>query len=98
MTVTRMLFATTATILALSWGVAAEAAQFRTAPKGGDRPTVSFGKLVAVDKPVADTCDQSYPSDFETCDPDSLTQRCDDAGGGMSSEPGGGIDCDTSFW
>lgn len=93
---TRTLFATTAIVLAMSWG-AAEAAQLRGTPGDGGGPTATFGKLVGGGT-VKDTCDQSYPSDFETCDPDSLAQRCDDAGGGMSSEPGGGIDCDTSFW
>lgn len=48
--------------------------------------------------PVADTCNQSTPGNPEACDIDALTQRCDDAGGGMSSLPGGGVDCDTSHW
>lgn len=96
MTFTRTLLVTTATLLAMSYG-AAEAAQIRSNPGGGDRPNVAFGKFFGgTTKP--DTCDQSYPSDFATCNPESLEQRCDDAGGGMSSEPGGGIDCDTSFW
>jgi hypothetical protein len=92
MTFTRKLFVTTATILAMAYG-AAEASQLRGTPGGGSGPTAGIGKIVGTG-PVRDTCDQSYPGSFETCDPDSLTQRCDDAGGGMSSLPGGGIDCD----
>lgn len=48
--------------------------------------------------PVADTCTSSTPGNPAACDIDDLTQRCDDAGGGMSSLPGGGVDCDTSGW
>lgn len=54
--------------------------------------------FVGNDGPVADTCTQSTPGNPEACDIDQLTQRCDDAGGGMSSLPGGGVDCDTSHW
>ncbi|HEV2516414.1 MAG TPA: hypothetical protein VGV07_14255 [Devosia sp.] len=86
----RTAIAAFATLLAMGYGVA-EAAQVRL-PVRGDQPAATG--FVAKPKVVADTCDQSYPSDFTTCDPDSLTQRCDDAGGGMSSLEGGGIDCD----
>lgn len=43
---------------------------------------------------VKDTCNESSGSDASTCDPDALAARCDAAGGGMSTEPGGGVDCD----
>jgi hypothetical protein len=47
--------------------------------------------------PVKDTCDSSNQND-DNCNPDKLAARCDAAGGGMSSLPGGGVDCDTSHW
>lgn len=90
MKLNRTALAAFATLLALSYGVA-EAAQLRLPTKGDNPAATGF---VAKPKVTRDTCDQSYPSDFTTCDPDSLTQRCDDAGGGMSSLEGGGIDCD----
>lgn len=87
----RITIAAISTLFALSYG-AAEAAQLRVPVRGGDQSAATG--FVAKGDTVRDTCDQSYPSDFTTCDPDSLTQRCDDAGGGMSSLEGGGIDCD----
>lgn len=58
----------------------------------------SSNTLMGNGGPVGDTCTQSTPGNPEACDIDELTQRCDDAGGGMSSLPGGGVDCDTSHW
>jgi hypothetical protein len=46
--------------------------------------------------PLPDTCNESGPSNV--CEIDDFEQRCDDNGGGLSSEPGGGVDCDTSGW
>jgi len=48
--------------------------------------------------PVKDTCTSSNPFYGGDCSPKKLTSRCDAAGGGMSSEPGGGVTCDTSGW
>ena len=47
---------------------------------------------------VQDTCTSSDPFYGGDCSPKALTSRCDAAGGGMSSEPGGGVTCDTSHW
>jgi hypothetical protein len=66
----------------------------------GERRTVKpmgKAKLLGNGRPVKDTCDSSQGDD-ETCNPDKLAARCDAAGGGMSSLPGGGVDCDTSHW
>lgn len=41
--------------------------------------------------PVEDTCNQSIPG---YCDLDELIAACDAAGGGLSTQPGGGVDCD----
>ncbi len=90
MKLNRTTIAALATLLAMSYG-AAEAAQLRM-PVKGDQPVA--GGLVAKPKVTRDTCDQTYPSGADLCDPDSLAQRCDDADGGMSSLPGGGVDCD----
>ncbi len=54
------------------------------------------GGFAIGDGPVADTCTSSDP--WGLCDLDDFEQRCDDAGGGLSTEPGGGVDCDTSGW
>ncbi len=58
---------------------------------------IGMTKLLANGRPVKDTCNSSQGDD-ETCNPDKLAARCDAAGGGMSSQPGGGVDCDTSHW
>ena len=47
---------------------------------------------------VQDTCTSSNPFYGGDCSPKALTSRCDAAGGGMSSEPGGSVTCDTSGW
>lgn len=48
------------------------------------------------DGPVADTCTAS--DELGLCDLDDFVARCDAAGGGLSTLPGGGVDCDTSSW
>lgn len=45
---------------------------------------------------VQDTCNSTDP--WGLCEIDDFVARCDAAGGGLSTQPGGGIDCDTSGW
>jgi hypothetical protein len=88
--VTRISIVAIATLLAIGWGtVQAKEVRF-------NRNTVQppAAQLTIGGGGVHDTCTESNGDDQEQCDPDQLAQRCDDAGGGMSSEPGGGIDCD----
>lgn len=43
---------------------------------------------------MKDTCTTSQ----EGCDIDGLVARCDAAGGGMVTLPGGGVECNTDQW
>jgi hypothetical protein len=88
--VTRISLATVAALLAIAYGtVNVQAAQVR-----GDRAPLQTKGSLSIGGGVKDTCTETNPDDQEQCDPDQLASRCDDAGGGMSSEPGGGVDCD----
>ena len=91
MNITRISLATVATLLAIAYGTATtQAGPFRV-----DRgPAQSTDLVVKGGGGIKDTCTESNGDWQEQCDPDQLTDRCDDAGGGMSSLPGGGIDCD----
>lgn len=69
------------------------------AREAASRPSLPGTQIfVAKGGPVADTCTESTPGNPEACDIDELTARCDDAGGGMVTLPGGGVECDTSSW
>ncbi|HEV7277134.1 MAG TPA: hypothetical protein VGN80_12680 [Devosiaceae bacterium] len=86
----RTVIAVAAVVLAIGSG-AAQAGPTRVGPghQNGGTAQLAIGK-----GPVKDTCTESIAADPDACDIDQLTQRCDDAGGGMSSLPGGGVDCD----
>ena len=62
----------------------------RTARRGG-RGVGGFKGKGGV---VKDTCTSSHPFYGGDCSPEALTSRCDAAGGGMSSEEGGGVTCE----
>lgn len=53
------------------------------APNGG-------GAFQGSGDPVRDSCNRTGG----TCEYDDFVATCDAAGGGLSTEPGGGIDCD----
>ena len=90
MNVTRTALATVAAVLAIAYGtINVQAAQVRA-----DRAPLHTKSGLTIGGGVKDTCNETNPDDQEQCDPDQLAARCDDAGGGMSSEPGGAIDCD----
>jgi hypothetical protein len=57
-----------------------------------------MAKFVGNGGGVRDTCDSSTPGNPQACQIEKLEARCNAAGGGMSSLPGGGVDCDTSHW
>jgi hypothetical protein len=57
-----------------------------------------MAKFVGHGGGVHDTCDSSTPGNPQACQIEKLEARCTAAGGGMSSMPGGGVDCDTSHW
>ncbi len=90
MNVNRITVAAIATLLAIGWGTV-EAKEVRRDNRTTIQPASS--SFTTGDK-SEDTCTESNGDWQEQCDIDQLTQRCDDAGGGMSSEPGGGVDCD----
>lgn len=90
MKINRTSLAVAAVILAIGSG-AAQAAPTRV--QAGHQ-LGGMAKLANAGPGVADTCTDSIAGHQEACDIDQLTQRCDDAGGGMSSLPGGGVDCD----
>lgn len=90
MKINRTSLAVAAVILALGSG----AAQAGSTRAGSGQQIGGTAKIAIAGPGVKDTCTQSYAGSPETCDIDQLTQRCDDAGGGMSSLPGGGVDCD----
>jgi len=90
MTFTRLTLTAVATLLALAYG-SAEAAQVRAGTK---TPHAASDTIRGNGGPVADTCTESTPDNPEACDIDKLVERCDAAGGGMSTLPGGGVDCD----
>jgi hypothetical protein len=77
-------------------------AQVRPAPRlparqAAPRPVLPGGPaLVGRGGRVQDTCTSTDP--WGLCDIDDFIARCDAAGGGLSTQPGGGIDCDTSGW
>jgi hypothetical protein len=85
---------TIATLLAFTCG-AAEAAQLRSAHKAGASSAASDS--FAGGSTVRETCRESHPVDPENCDIDDFIARCDKAGGGLSSEPGGGINCEVNW-
>lgn len=63
-----------------------------------NRANRGSGKFAGSGGGTKDTCNSSHPFYGGDCSPEALTKRCDNAGGGMSSEPGGGVTCDTSHW
>jgi hypothetical protein len=70
----------------------------KSAPALGARrgaPT-SGGNAFKGSSALPDTC--TYTDHWGLCDLDEFIARCDAAGGGLSSLPGGGVDCDTSGW
>lgn len=90
MKINRTSLAIAAVILAIGSG-AAQAGPTRT---GASHQIGGTAQLVNAGPGIKDTCTESIAGHPDTCDIDQLTQRCDDAGGGMSSLPGGGVDCD----
>lgn len=73
----------------------AHSASFSRSTTGPTPPaaTASFGANVG---PVADTCTSS--DRWGLCDIDKFIAKCDEVGGGLSKEPGGGIECNTDTW
>lgn len=70
-----------------------EASEARLVPTGGERKRVRLGKnrsaaFKAKGGTVKDTC----PGGDQACI-DELIANCDKAGGGLSTEPDGGVDC-----
>ena len=75
----------------------AEAASFALAKNSGpSRPHVAAMNFAGNGGPTKDTCTSSDA--WGLCDLDDFEARCDAAGGGLVSLPGGGVDCDTSSW
>ena len=94
MTFARQLFLTTATLLAVTSGVA-EAAQLRSAPSAST-PGAGAGSF-AGGAPVGENCWESHPDNPKLCDIDDFVARCDEAGGGVSKKPGGGLECSLNW-
>lgn len=68
----------------------------QSARRGGTQLPAGGAMLQGSSGPQPDTCTSSDP--WGLCDLDDFVARCDAAGGGLSTEPGGGVDCDTSHW
>lgn len=66
-----------------------------TGPRG-TQPPAGGAAFLGSGGPLPDTCTAS--DEWGLCDLDDFQARCDAAGGGLSTEPGGGVDCDTSSW
>lgn len=64
--------------------------------RSGRQVPAGSATLLGSGGPLPDTCTSTDP--WGLCDLDDFIARCDAAGGGLSTQPGGGVDCDTSHW